>query len=99
MTLFVGLTVNFCFLVYYINKYFKSHMKSEMRRLSVLFGTFTVAYFLRFIYELGLGLHSDIYVSAVPDLAVRLGISQTLPILWDITSIMCILILHNSSFR
>ena len=72
-------------------------MRIEKRRLTILFATFVVAYFLRFIYQLILG--HRIYREWVQTLWVRWFIINILPLVWDITSILSILIMHYMSFR
>lgn len=71
-------------------------MKSEMYRLTVLFATFVIAYTLRFVYQLGLG--NKLYVRIVPNMVTRWYLVNAMPLIWDITSILSILILHKMSF-
>ena len=45
-----GLIISYSFLVYNIKKYFKDHMILEVKSLSILFGSFMIAYTLRTFY-------------------------------------------------
>ena len=72
-------------------------MKEQIVRLSVLFATFVFAYILRFFYQLGRG--TDIYLDMCPNMVVRWSILLALPVVWDISSILAILILHYKSFK
>ena len=68
-----------------------------MMRLTLLFATFVFAYILRMIYQLGLG--TDFYVNIINRMVIRWGLIMALPLLWDITSLISIFILHFKSFR
>lgn len=60
----IGLIGTYSILIHHMVAYFKEQMRGEMRRLTVLFATFVVAYSLRFVYQLGLG--NNIYATIVP---------------------------------
>ena len=92
-----GLTITYAILIYIIKKYFNTQMRIEKRRLTILFATFVVAYFLRFLYTLILG--HRYYREWVTYLWIRWFIINFLPLVWDITSILSILIMHYMSFR
>ena len=72
-------------------------MRKEIIRLTFLFATFVLAYCLRFLYQIGLML--DLYSSIIKDEIVRWKLIFFLPLLWDISSIISILVLHYQSFR
>ena len=78
-------------------KYFREQMRAEINRLSVLFASFILAYVLRVIFQIGLG--SGFYAKHIPDMVTRWYLLNALPIIWDISSFLSILILHNMSFR
>ena len=50
ITCSVGLVTAYIVLIYNMRKYFKEQMRNEMRRLTVLFASFVLAYFLRSLY-------------------------------------------------
>jgi len=93
----VGLTVSYVVLIHSLCTYFREQMKQEITRLTLLFATFVLAYVLRFIYQIGLSL--KVYYHVVPDLVSRWFIMLMLPLVWDLTTIISILILHCKSFR
>ena len=93
----IGLIVSYIVLVHSICKYFKNQMQHEMKRLTILFATFVVAYILRFFYQLGLG--SKFYAHTVHNMTTRWYLANAAPIIWDIVSIVSILMLHYVSFR
>ena len=93
----LGLTVSYLVLIISLCKHFKKQMKQEIMRLTLLFASFVIAYQLRFIYQLGLG--SDYYKNLVVSMVTRWHIILILPLFWDITSILAILVLHFKSFR
>ena len=68
-----------------------------MKRLTILFATFIFAYVLRFFYQLALG--QQIYSHVIKHMTTRWILANLAPIIWDILSIVSILILHLVSFR
>ena len=92
-----GLITAYVVLVYNMSKYFKEQMKNEICKLTVLFATFVMAYFLRLFYQIGLG--HTFYKEIISDMVCRWWFINILPLIWDITSILSILILHWMSFR
>lgn len=78
-----------------IRNYYKGKMSTEMQWLSILYATFGVSYGLRMGYQYGLGSFHKI----VPEMVVRWHVVNTVPLLWDITSIGAILIMHHMNFR
>ena len=79
-----------------MRKYFKEQMRNEMRRLTVLFASFVLAYFLRSLYQVGLMF--NFYKELINSLVKRWFIIDVLPLIWDLASIVSILILHYTSF-
>ena len=92
-----GLIVSYVLLICAMCKYFREQMQKEIVRLTCLFATFVFSYFLRFIYEIG--LMCGVYEHWIPDEIVRWKLVLFLPLLWDLTSILSILVLHFQSFR
>jgi len=80
-----------------MRKYFKLQMRNEMRRLTVLFATFVLAYVLRSFYQIGLAM--SLYRQLVISLVNRWYLVDTMPLVWDLASILSILILHLISFK
>lgn len=93
----IGLTFSYFVLIYSLCTYFRQEMHEQIVRLSGLFATFVLAYILRFFYQLGRG--TEIYIHMIPSLFARWTIILGLPLIWDISSIISILILHYKSFR
>ena len=93
----VGLIFVYIVLIYNMRRYFRQEMKQEMRRLTVLFATFVFAYLLRSFYQIGLISYS--YAHWVTEMAIRWYILNALPLIWDVLSILSILVLHRMSFR
>ena len=93
----VGLILAYSVLFYNMRTYFKEQMGQERFRLSILFATFVSAYTLRLVYQIFLG--EKIYTQLIEEMVVRWQIINALPLVWDITSILSILILHHMSFR
>ena len=93
----IGLIVAFVVLVHNINKYFLDQMRVEMKRLKFMFATFVFSYILRSLYQIGLIF--SLYRELITSLVNRWYLIDTLPFLWDISSILSILILHYLSFR
>ena len=87
-----GLIVSYVLLICAMCKYFREQMQQEIVRLTCLFATFVLAYFLRFIYEIG--LMYGVYEQWFPDETVRWKLVLFLPLVWDVTSILSILVLH-----
>ena len=87
-----GLIVSFVVLICQMCSYFREQMRKEIRRLTLLFATFVLSYVLRFIYQLGV-MFSEFAV-LIPDCIIRWKIIMFLPFVWDIMSIISILILH-----
>ena len=92
----VGLITAYIVLIYNMGKYFKEQMRNEMRRLTVLFASFVLAYFLRSLYQVGLMF--NFYKELINSLVKRWFIIDVLPLIWDLASIVSILILHYTSF-
>ena len=94
-TLIVGLTISYVVLIYKVRKYYFDSMKLEIRRLTILFASFNISYMLRYIY-----LYTSYYHKfAIDDKFTRSLMQRILPIVFDLSSIMAILILHFMSFR
>lgn len=93
----IGLIMAYTVLVYNIRKYYYQHMKTELRRLSILFAAFIISYFIRLIYEVL--LFYGFYSSFVKRIYPRGVLIILMPLVWDLTSILAILVLHFISFR
>ena len=93
----LGLIISYCFLIYKIKKYFRDHMILEVKSLSILFASFMLAYTLRTFYQMWLGQYKNLAFLSNP--YVRWWIMNYLWIIWDIVSIISILILHHVNFR
>ena len=93
----IGLIVSYLVLIHTICKYFKSSLQLEMKRLTILFASFIFAYVVRFFYQLGLGRH--FYSKVINHMTTRWYLANVAPVIWDIVSIVSILILHFVSFR
>ena len=93
----ISLTVAYATLMYNLRKYYRDSMQQETRRLTVLFATFCFAYWLRLIYSICSSQYA--FANVLHNMATRWGIINVLPIVWDISSILSILILHSMSFR
>ena len=93
----VGLVIAYSFLIYNIRKYFKDYMILEIKSLSFLFASFMMAYCLRTFYQLGLGHYKDLQI--FNNAYERWWLMNYLWIIWDIVSIISILILHHLNFR
>ena len=72
-------------------------MEAELRRATVLFAVFVFSCILRFAYQLA-GNYSLLH-ETIQSTATRLYIEVSLPLIWDITSILAILVLHYKSFK
>ena len=90
----VGLISAYFYLIYYIRKYYKGRMVLEMCRLKMLFAVFCVCYGLRAIYMYGEGSYRTVFVNRI----VRLHFVNLLPLVWDIMSIVSILVMHHFTF-
>ena len=93
----IGLVVSFVVLISQMRSYFREQMRKEITRLTFLFATFVFSYLLRLIYQIG--LMCTLYAGWIPDEITRWQILMFLPIIWDVASIISILILHYQSFR
>ena len=93
----IGLIIAYGFLVYNIKKYFKDNMILEIKSLTILFASFMIAYFLRTIYQCFLGKYKN--VTNLDSPLVRTWIENMLWIIWDLVSIVSILILHYLNFK
>ena len=80
-----------------IRSYFKDLMKAELRRIKLLYACFVCSYFLRFGFQVSLG--NQFWKELIPTQATRWYIIAALPLFWDITSILPILVLHHNSFN
>ena len=96
ITCSVGLITAYVVLIYNMRKYFKEQMRNEMRRLTVLFASFVLAYLLRSLYQIG--LMTSFYKELINSLVWRWYLIDVLPLIWDLASIVSILILHYTSF-
>lgn len=92
-----GLVTAYTLLVYNVCKYYRQSMKTELKRLSILFAAFIISYFLRLIYVAT--SVSGIYEKIVSNWYTRIVIATMMPLVWDLTSIVAILVLHFISFR
>ena len=72
-------------------------MLAEVKRIKYLFATFALGYILRAIFQVGVVL--SIYEKMIPHMITRWYIISTLPLIWEIPSILSILILHHISFN
>ena len=72
-------------------------MLAEVKRIKFLFATFALGYILRAIFQVGVVLH--IYKEMIPHMITRWYLISTLPLIWEIPSILSILILHYISFN
>ena len=93
--LIVGLFTSYCYLIYNIKKYYYESMKSEFRRLTILFASFNISYLLRLAYL----LCSAVHIRAIDDHYLRLIMRRLLPLAFDLSSILAILTLHYMSFK
>lgn len=91
-----GLTLSYVILIYNLFAYFRYQMRNEMYRLTLLFATFVLCYVLRMIFQIGLS--TDYYITLIDHLVTRWALCIALPLLWDITSLVSILVLHFKSF-
>ena len=92
-----GLVTAYTVLVYNIRKYYQQSMKTELRRLSILFAAFIISYFIRLIYVAT--SNSGIYKIIIKNWYVRIVFGTLMPLVWDLTSILAIQVLHFISFR
>lgn len=95
--LVVGLFASYIILIQIIRVHYFESMKEEAYRLSILFATFIVSYFLRLIYTLLLG--SSLFRELIPRIAMREGLEFMLPLILDLCSIVSILVLHFKSWQ
>lgn len=51
----LGLITTYAVLIYNMCKYFREQMRTEIKRLTILFASFIMAYVLRIIFQIGLG--------------------------------------------
>lgn len=72
-------------------------MHVEMKRIKFLFATFVLAYILRSFYQIFLSL--SLYRKLISSLVCRWYLIDMLPLIWEIPSILSILILHYISFQ
>jgi len=93
----LGLIIAYCVLIHNIKKYFGQQMETEMRRLKILFATFIISYFLRTFYQIG--LTQQLFSNLIHQMIIRWFIINSLPLIWDICSILSILVFHYKSFR
>ena len=93
----VALIITYVILVYNIKRYFKDHMILEIKSLSILFASFMIAYALRTVYQLFLGYYKNL--DAFSDPYLRWWLQNYLWIIWDIVSIVSILVLHHINFK
>ena len=93
------LTLSYIVLICNLCRYFKDQMAQEIKRLTLLFATFTLSYILRSLYMLGINQQTLFYAKIIPHMATRWAIILSLPLFWDLASILSILVLHFKSFR
>ena len=93
----IGLITAYVVLIYNMRKYFADQMKNEMCRLTFLFATFVLAYLFRSLYQIG--LMTNVFRKMINKLTFRYQLIYTLPIIWDLASIVSILFLHYFSFN
>ena len=93
------LITSYVILIYNLCTYFRQQMGQEMVRLTILFATFTLSYIFRFIYHLGIVSQGHIYCTLIPSMITRWAIILILPTIWDLASILSIMVLHCKSFR
>ena len=93
--LIIGLFTSYGYLIYNIKKYYYESMKSEFRRLTILFASFNISYLLRLAYILCSALH----IRAIDDHYLRLIMRRLLPLSFDLSSILAILTLPYMSFK
>ena len=73
-SLCIGLSTAYIMLMCLIVKHMYETMKQEVKRLSYLFASFVVSYFLRFLYQLLLGMNwfsGPIYIHIVTSFFAR----------------------------
>ena len=93
--LIAGLVYSYIVLIYNIRKYYYQSMKQETRRLTILFAAFNISYVFRLIY-----LSTRHYDKALlEDKFSKTFVSRAVPLIWDLSSIVVILLLHFISFR
>ena len=92
-----GLMVTYIFLVYNICKYYYQSMRTEIKRITILFACFNISYLFRLIYECLLG--KDYYIQLIQRKVLRKSLVTWIPVVFDLTSILAILILHVISFK
>ena len=90
-----GLILSYSVLIYKIKKYYYENMKVEYRRIPILFASFNISYVLRLTYLI-LATNG---INAIDDHYTRVLWRRFLPLLFDLSSILAILILHFISFR
>ena len=90
-----GLILSYSVLIYKIKKYYYENMKVEYRRITILFASFNISYVLRLAYL----ILATKQIHFIHDHYHREIWRRFLPLLFDLSSILAILILHFISFR
>ena len=93
----LGLMISYIILLVYICKHYYASMKTETKRITLLFASFNVSYLCRLIYEFLLG--KKYYTAIIQERFARRIVGALMPLIFDLTSIIAILILHFISFR
>ena len=91
-----GLFLSYAVLIYKIKKYYYENMKTEFRRISILFASFNISYVLRLA---NLVSYSGFHIRIIKNHFTRETVTRFLPLIFDLSSILAILILHFISFR
>lgn len=92
-----GLVTTYIVLVYNIRKYYHQSLKLEKRSLSILFAAFIISYFFRMIFEVI--LFAGVFDNLVLSYFARTILLILMPLVFDLTSILAILVLHFINFR
>ena len=91
-----GLLVCYCFLSHNINKHYKGYLETQMCRLRFLYAIFFICYGLRTIYQYFYGSYYKMAIFSSQ--VVRYHFLNTLPLIWDILSIVSILVMHHYTY-
>ena len=78
-----------------IRKYYKGQHVLEMCRLKTLLAVFWICYGLRALYQYELGSFRNFIKNQV----VRWHFLNLMPLFWDISSVLSILVMHHFTFK
>ena len=77
-----------------INKHYKGYLEKQMCRLRFLYAIFFICYGLRTVYQYFYGSYYKVVTSQI----VRYYFLNSLPLIWDILSIVSILVMHHYTY-